>query len=146
MRPFLSMRIGLASLLFIAILFSPMAHARSAVTPWTSEQGFQNLVYGASTTGEVLRVMGAYPDEIVKTQQMTPVIENYYYYDAEGSGAATVFVFQNNFLAGLMYKSSSNQYMDLTYFLPNNGDMNVNSAILGNMRGYFPNLPLYSLY
>lgn len=130
----------------ILVLFacSPeYGYARSAVTPWTSELSFQNLVYGASTNADVIQILGKYPDEIIRTEQMTPVIENYYYYDTNGSGAATVFVFENNFLVGLHYKSPSNQFIDLTYFLPNNGDRWINLPTMGNIRGYYPNLPMF---
>lgn len=117
--------------------------ARSVVTPWTSELGFQNLVYGASSTSDVVQIMGRYPDDLVKSEQMYPLVENYYYYEEGGTGAGTVFVFENGFLVGLLYKSSQNQYMDFTYFLPNNGDRTINNPILGRMRSYYPNLPLF---
>jgi len=123
---------------------SIMAEARSVTSPWTSDLSFQDLVYGASSTVDVQRIMGEPPDEIVKTAQMFPVIENYYYYENGGTGAATVFVFENGLLVGLHYKSPQNQYMDLTSFLMNNGDRLLNSPMLGGFRGYFPLFPLYS--
>lgn len=123
--------------------FTPVAAARSAVTPWTSEIDLQNLVYGASTPTDVQRILGV-PDDIIRAEQMYPVVENYYYYDPDGGGAATVFVFESNLLAGLLFKSRNHQFVDLTYFLPNNGDRQINQPILGEMRGYYPNLPLYT--
>jgi hypothetical protein len=124
------------------ILLCPVAHARSAATPWTMDQTFQNLVYGASTPPEVVRIVGRYPDEIVKADQMAPAILNYYYFDEQNR--ATVFVFENNFLVALLYRSASDQYVDLTSFLPNVGDRMINSQILGNTMGYFPNLPMFN--
>ncbi len=122
------------------------AHARSAVTPWTSQQTYQNLVYGATTPADLPNIIGAMPDEIERAPQMSPVIEYYFYYADGGSGEASIFVFQNNLLAGLLYKSADNQYTNLTYFLPSNGDMTINNQIMGNMMPFYTNFPLYSLY
>lgn len=126
---------------WLAVL--PVANARTVVTPWTSEQTFQNLVYGGSTTGDVHQIMRSMPDEVVKNSTMYPVIENHYYFESGGTGAATVFVFENGLLVGMLYKSSNNQLVDLTHFLPNNGDRVINQPMLGNYRGYYPNLPMF---
>lgn len=122
-------------------------YARSSVTPWTMEQGFQNLVYGASTSSDVQRIVGRFPDAIVRQEQIFPVVENYYFYE-EGDkgqmGPATVFVFENNLLVGLLYKSSTQQWADLTYFIYDNGDRSINAPIQAGFQSYYPNLPLYT--
>jgi hypothetical protein len=135
----------LASLLAGGILGGSVnpAWGRSAFTPWTMDMDFQNLVYGASTTVDVHKIVGT-PDEIIRTEQMYPVIENYYYFEEGGSGAATVFVFENGLLVGLFVKSGDNNYIDITYFLPNNGDRIINMPIMGQMQGWFPNFPMYT--
>lgn len=124
------------------------AAAQYAVTQTNTQQiwdkGFQNLVYGGSTTIDVQHAVGEPPDQIIRSQTMYPVIENYYYFDNNGSNAATVFVFENGLLVGLHYKSPQNQYIDLTYVLANNGDRQLNRQLRGGMRGYFPYFPFYS--
>lgn len=135
----------LTALFIINLLLTASVQARSNATPWTSEQTYQNLVYGASSTADVIQIMG-YPDEVVKQEQIFPVIENFYYYGDGGTGEATVVIFQNNLLAGLLYKTASSQYMDLTYMLPNNGDMALNSPILAKFRSYYPNLPMFMFW
>jgi hypothetical protein len=132
-------------LLFLCDLFlfhAPLACALNSATPWSPDASFQNLVYGSSSEGDVTRVMGKEPDEVVRGEQMFPVIENYYYYDENKSGAATVFVFENGMLVGLQMKTAGNQFVDLTYFLANNGDRYLNSPLLN---GYMPYYPLYPL-
>lgn len=114
------------------------------ITPWSSESALQNLVYGASTTADVQRAMGAPPDEIVRLETMYPVIENYNYYENKGTGAASVFVFENGLLIGLFYKSPTNNYMDFTNFLINNGDRQLNVPLLGGHYGFYPNIPFYA--
>jgi hypothetical protein len=121
--------------------------ARSNFAPWlpSNQQDFGSLVCGASTPADVQRVAGP-PDEVVHSEQMFPVIENYYYYDAEGSGSASIFVFQNGLLVGLHYKSPDNQLVDLTYFLTNNGDMALNRQLNAGYAGYYPTFPFYQWY
>lgn len=133
-----------AGLLFSCGLFftSPIAEARSITTPWTPETSFQNLVYGSSSSVDVVNVMGNPPDEIVRSEQMFPVVENFYYYDK--TGAATVFVFENGLLVGLQLKTPGNQYVDMTYFLANNGDRMLNLPMLQGFMPYYPYFPLTS--
>ncbi len=145
-RPFSRLKAFLGLGIFILLLLAspmPTVEARSAFSPWEFDQGLQNLVYGATTGADLVRIMGEPPDDIVRDEQMYPLIENHYYFDEGGTGAATVFVFQNNFLVGLLYKSPSNQFVDLTSFLPNNGDSRINNQIMGGFRGFFPNYPVY---
>jgi hypothetical protein len=118
--------------------FMAPAFARSATTPWTDQVSFQNLVYGSSSTNDVVLVMGAQPDDIVRSEQMYPVVENYYYYDKEKSGGASVFVFENGLLVGLELKTATNQMIDLTSFLPNNGDRLITYPALGGYQQYYP--------
>lgn len=139
----------IGTLLVVGVLGFGLSHqvcARSAVTPWTMEQGFQNLVYGASTSTDVQRIIGRFPDAIVRQEQIFPVVENYYYYeegDKSQTGPATVFVFENNLLVGMLYKSSMQQWIDLTYFIYDNGDRSINAPIQAGFQTYYPNLPLY---
>ncbi len=107
--------------------------------------GFKDLRYGGSSGPDVQRILGA-PDEIVHSQQMYPVVENYYYYADSGSGAATVFVFENGLLVGMHYKSPDNQYVDLTYFLIDNGDRLLNFPLNAGYQGYFPFFNHYTWY
>jgi hypothetical protein len=100
-----------------------------------TQGGFQNLRYGGSTSIDVAQAVGRPPDNIIKDEQMYPVVENYIYNSDDGSGAATVFVFEGNLLVGMHYRNARNQYIDLTYMLPNNGDRALNSMM--NM-GYQP--------
>lgn len=121
----------------------PTAHARMTATPWDGapmEGNFQNLVWGGSSTLDVAKVMGHPPDEVLKNNNMYPVIENHIFYEPGGTGNASVFVFENGLLAGLYYKSAQNRYMDLSYFLPNNGDrlMNIRAYDAG-YQSYYPN-------
>lgn len=116
----------------------PPCQASPLVTPWSTEAGFQNLVYGSSTPWDVETAVGRPPDETVYAGQMYPVIVNHYYFDDSGSGAATVFVYENGFLVGMHYKTPGNQLMDLTYLLINKNDRYVNAPYLGGFRGYFP--------
>lgn len=135
----------LALMLAAPLMFSALpAEGRSNATPWSNEMTFQNLVYGSSTTTDVQQILGGPPDTVVRSEQMYPLLENYYYYDDAKTGAATVFVFENNFLVGLHFKSAENQYMDLTYFLPSNGDRTRNMQSFGaGYNGYYPYFPLY---
>ncbi len=133
------------SLLFFCSFFlltGLSAEARTGATPWTNEPSFQNLVYASSTTNDVIRTMGAPPDDIVRATQMFPVIENYYYYGEEKTGAATVFVFEHGLLVGLQLKTPGDQYVDMTYVLTNNGDRALSNPIYGGYLPYFPYLPL----
>lgn len=134
---------GLVGLLFFGGLFfsPPLAQALVNNTPWTPEPSFQNLVYGGSSGPDVIRVMGEQPDQIVYGQQMYPVLENYYYYDK--TGAATVFVFENGLLVGMHYKSPSNQMIDLTSLLTNNGDRRLNAPLLQGYQSYYPYFDLF---
>jgi hypothetical protein len=125
-----------------AMLFSS-AWAIQSVTPWSPEKSVQNLVYGSSSYSDVTGALGRQPDEIVHSDQMYPVIDNFYYYDENKTGAATVFVFENGMLVGMQYKSPDNQYVDLTYFLQSNGDRNLHYSALGDYQSYYPYFPLY---
>ncbi|HEY9686583.1 MAG TPA: hypothetical protein V6C52_06370 [Coleofasciculaceae cyanobacterium] len=123
----------LLSIIFIAI--PAEVQARTGATPWTSEVNFQSLVYGSSTTNDVVRALGRPADEILRYEQMYPTIENLYYYDEDKSGAATVFVFESGFLVGMQLKTADNQYVDFSYLLANNGDRQLMNPMLG---GYLP--------
>jgi hypothetical protein len=131
------------SAILLMLALPPNVWARNVFTPWSEEVGFQNLVYGSSTSLDVQRVMGRAADQIVKSEQMMPIVENWYYFEEGGSGAATLFVFENNLLVGLHYKSRDNQLVDLTYFLPNNGDRRLNAPALGGYASYSPYFPFY---
>ena len=121
---------------FLLLLFPAMAHAMP--TGYENMQnGFSQLRIGGSTPGELLGIMGS-PDEVVSSTQMYPVVDNYYYYDHNGSGAATVFVFENGFLVNMLLKSPNNQLMDLSFFLTNNGDRRLTTPYLGGYRSFFP--------
>lgn len=126
-----------------AVCLSLPAAAIQSVTPWTPEKTYQNLTYGSSTYNDVISTVGHSPDEIVSSGQMYPVVENFYYYDENKTGAATVFVFENGLLVGLQYKSPDNQFVDLTYVLQYNGDRMVNYSALGGYQSYYPYFPLY---
>ena len=132
-------------LVFVCVCgLSLRALATSAFSPWDpdSRDGVESLVYASSSTVDVSRVLGP-PDDIVRSEQMFPVIENYYYYDKQKSGAATVFVFQNGLLMGMQYKSPNNQFVDLTCFLNNNHDTAINWPLNGGYTLYAPNFPFY---
>lgn len=118
--------------------------ARSVATPWTDQMGVQNLALGSSSTADVVRIMGAPPDDILRLEQMFPTIENFYYYDADKSGAATVFVFENSFLVGMQMRTAGGQFVDMTYMLPNNGDRRLMGPMLGGFMPYFPLFPIPS--
>lgn len=137
--------IGGISLLALLYLIQE-SQAISSMTPWDNRPSMQTLVYGMSTVGDVVNAVGEYPDEIIRSQQIYPVVENHYYYDKYGTGAATVFVFENGMLVGMHYKGSNNQLIDLTYFLTDNGDRQRNYPLNMGFRGYYPNFPLYSFY
>lgn len=140
-----TLTLKLTALLFcigFTLIRPPTSYSRSAATPWTSEMSFQSLVYGGSSTVDVVRVMGQQPDEIVRSEQMFPVVENFYYYDENKSGAATVFVFENGLLAGMHLKTAGNQFIDCTYFLTNNGDRMLNNPMLQNYSPYYSYFPL----
>lgn len=144
----LSFSKALTSLMLViglVIALQVPALAVSHRTPWdqTQENSYQNLVYGSSSPLDVQRVMGRPPDEVVKGDQMFPVIENHYYYGDDGTGAATIFVFENGFLVALNLKTADDQIVDLTYFLQNNGDYNFNSRYNAGFWGYNP---IYQLY
>jgi hypothetical protein len=130
--------------LLVEIGILPKALARSIVTPWTGEMGIQNLVYGSSSPLDVQQALGRPPDEIRRFEQMFPVVENHIYYDEAGSGTATLFVFENNFLVGMHYKSANDQMVDITYFLPNNGDRQLTTPYLGGFYSYYPYFPMYA--
>lgn len=112
-------------------------------TPWSSERSFQNLVLGSSSFNDVTMVLGRQPDEIVRSDQMYPPITNFYYFDEDKSGAATVFIFENGFLVSMQYKSPDNQYVDMTYFLRNNGDRQLNMPYTAGYQPYYFYQPLY---
>jgi hypothetical protein len=137
---------GLTLLMLPGWLASP-GWAHSAFAPWapSNQQNFGSLVYGSSTPLDVQRVAGP-PDEVVHSEQMFPVIENYYYYDTEGSGSASIFVFQNGFLVGLHYKSPNDQLVDMTSFLTSNGDVQLNRQLNAGYAGYYTNFPFYQWY
>ena len=101
------------------------------------QNGLSQLRVGGSGPADVMRAFGS-PDEVVSSGQMYPTIDNYYYYDHNGSGAATVFVFENGFLVNMLLKSSNNQLMDLSYFLTNNGDRRLTTPYLGGYRNFYP--------
>lgn len=147
MRPISQQPISLkmAALLLcivLTLLLPPISYSRSAATPWTPEMSFQSLVYGGSSTVDVVRAMGQQPDEILRSEQMFPVVENFYYYDENKSGAATVFVFEGGLLAGMHLKTAGNQFIDCTYFLTNNGDRMLNNPMLQNYSPYYSYFPL----
>jgi len=135
--------------LSLVILLELQSHmpgkAHSNFAPWNpnSLNGVESLVYASSTTVDVQRILGA-PDEIVQNQQMYPIVQNYYYFEEGGSGAASVLVFENGILVGMHYKAPDNQLVDLTYFLNNNGDRILQSPYLASYRGYVPYFPMYS--
>jgi hypothetical protein len=112
--------------------------ARTGATPWSPESGMQSLVYGSSSQWDVTQAIGRQPDQIVRAEQMYPVVENSYYFDENGSGAATIFVFENGLLVGMHYKSPKNHMVDLTYCLANNGDRRLNWPMLAGYQGYYP--------
>lgn len=137
--------------LFLFLAFEVMVpscvFARSIATPWATGSGdvsFQSLVYGSSSAADVVRVMGNQPDEVIRGEQMFPVIENYYYYDADKSGSASIFVFENGLLVGLQMLTSGQQLVDMTYLLPSNGDRSLNQPMLGGYMPYYPVFPLTS--
>lgn len=134
----------LAITLWSIFTLSPVLAVQNA-TPWTTEKSFQNLTYGMSSFNDVQAVIGRPPDEVVSSGQMYPVLTNYFYFDDNKSGAASVFIFENGFLVGLQYKSSDNQFIDFTYCLQNNGDRALNNPYLAGYQGYYPYLPLYGL-
>ena len=155
MNPFIRKRIlqktiGLSLFLAITLIMMifSLALARTAVMPWQpgADAPGAQLIYASSTAADVQRVTGRAPDDIVQTEQMYPIIENHYYYDDSGSGAATVFVFENGFLMGMHYKSANNQFMDMSYMLQNNGDRTLTAPYLAGYRGYYPLFPFYSMY
>lgn len=125
-------------------IFSLSASALQSVTPWSSAKTFQNLTYGSSSYQDVVSAVGQPPDEVVRSEQMYPVIENFYYYDENKTGGATVFVFENGMLVGLQYKSPDNQFVDLSYFLQSNGDRSLHYSALGGYQAYYPYFPLYA--
>lgn len=140
---------AICTTLLVALLFfftPPSAQGRTVATPWSEQTGVQNLVVGSSTMGDVQRALGEAPSEILRSEQMYPVLENAYYYDESGNGAATVFVFENGMLVGMFYRSPDNQFADLTYFLTNNGDRLRNWPMLAGYRGYYPYFPMYGFY
>lgn len=134
-----------AGLLSLSLLWNGSAWALQNATPWTSERSVQNLVYGSSSFNDVTMALGRAPDEIVRSEQMYPPIVNFYYFDESKSGAATVFVFENGFLVGMQYKSPDNQYVDMSYFLQNRGDRQLNYPYTGGYQGYYPYFPLYGM-
>ena len=132
-----------ALVLSLSFLASLPVWALQNATPWTAERSFQNLVLGSSSFNDVSMALGRQPDEIVRSEQMFPPITNFYYFDEDKSGAATVFVFENGFLVSLQYKSPDNQYVDMTYFLQNNGDRQLNMPYNAGYQPYFYFQPLY---
>lgn len=133
----------LAVFFFLLNLIAPAAHAMpTAYEAMQSGNPMAQLRYGGSTTSDVIRMFGT-PDDVVHSGRMYPVIENYYYYDQGGSGAATLFVFENGFLVGMHLKSPSNELLDLTYFLMNNGDRRLTYPYRGGFAGYYPYMGLF---
>jgi len=132
----------LFALFSVAQLFlAQHADARSAATPWATtnavQNPYQNLVYGSSTVNDIVQATGEQPDEILHSEQMYPVVENLVYYAEDGSGTATVFVLQNGMLVGMHLRTPDNQLVDLTYFLINNGDMQLNNPLNMGFRNYY---------
>jgi hypothetical protein len=134
-----------ACVLSLGFLSTVPGWALQNATPWSAERSVQNLVYGSSSFNDVTMSLGRPPDEIVRSEQMYPPIVNFYYFDENKSGAATVFVFENGLLVGMQYKSSDNQYVDISYFLQNNGDRQLNFPYTAGYQGYFPFFPLYGM-
>ncbi|MBK8189240.1 MAG: hypothetical protein IPK79_02195 [Vampirovibrionales bacterium] len=106
--------------------------------------GFKDLRWGGSSMADVKRIIGM-PDEVLSGEQMYPVINNFVYYDEGGSGASTIFVFENGLLVGLHYRSAENQLVDITYFLQNNGDYAMNNPLRAGYMGYFPDFGFYQM-
>lgn len=136
--------ITLVTCLFFSSVVMPVSFALQNATPWTSERSIQNLVYGSSSFNDVTAAVGRQPDDIVRSEWMYPVITNFYYFDDNKSGAATVFVFENGLLVGLQYKSPDNQFIDFTYCLQNNGDRRLNNPYLAGYQNYYSNFPLFA--
>ncbi len=134
-----------ALVLSLGFLLIVPAWALQNATPWSAERSVQNLVYGSSSFNDVTMSLGRSPDEIVRSEQMYPPVVNFYYFDENKSGAATVFVFENGLLVGMQYKSPDNQYVDVSYFLQNNGDRQLNLPYAGGYQSYFPFFPLYGM-
>lgn len=106
--------------------------------------GFKDLRWGGSSMADVKRVIGM-PDEVLSGEQMYPVINNFVYYDTAGSGASTVFVFENGLLVGLHYRTPDKQLIDITYFLQNNGDYMLNNPLRAGYMGYYPDFGFYQM-
>lgn len=132
-----------ALVLSLSFFVSSSCWALQNATPWSPERSFQNLVLGSSSFNDVTMVLGRQPDEIVRSDQMYPPITNFYYFDDNKSGAATVFVFENGFLVSMQYKSPDNQYVDMTYFLQNNADRQLNLPYNAGYQSYYYYQPLY---
>jgi len=113
--------------------------------PIDSAGGMQTLSLGGSTAADVSRALGRAPDTVYKEDQMFPVIEDDLYSDNDGSSAAMVFVFQNNMLAGLQYRTRDNQFVDMTYLIPNKGDGTVNQFLQGGISPYYFQPRFYSV-
>ncbi len=147
MRPLRSLVVLIVQTGLLAGLCLPLSilpcQARSTMTPWSNEGGVANLVYGSSSPLDVQQALGRMPDQTVSSGQMYPVVTNDYYFDEKGSGAATVFVFENGFLVGMHYKSATNHFLDLTYLLINAGDRWLNSPFLQGYRAYYPNFDFF---
>jgi hypothetical protein len=149
-KPFLKQALTAAITCLLAAFFlwwtcwNNSASALQSVTPWNagSPSNFQNLTCGSSTYNDVVSSVGRSPDEIIHSEQMYPLIENFYYFDDDKTGAATVFVFENGLLVGLQYKSAGNQFVDLTNFLQHNGDRALNYSALGGYQYYYPDFQL----
>lgn len=139
------MRFIIPYLFATILLVSAPALALQNATPWSPERSFQNLVYGSSSYNDVITVVGRPPDDIIRSQSMYPLITNFYYYDDDKSGAATVFVFENGMLLGLHYRSPDNQLLDMTYCLQTQGDRVLNYPYLAGYQGYYPYFPMYTM-
>lgn len=146
LKPIQSFTTLLLALLLMGVSSNSVVLAISASTPWTTDVSFQSLVYGVSTPRDVQLVLGKIPDDVVKEEQMYPVREYNYFYDEKRTGAASVFVFENNMLMGLLYQSTDQQLVDVTWMLQSNGDRTLNNTIWGGTQGYYPNVPMYGWY
>lgn len=125
----------------------PAYAGASNVTPWRPGQtDFQNLVYGSSSMLDVQAAIGRPADEFVQSTEMYPVIQNMVYYEEGGTGAASVFVLENGLLVGLFYKSPTDQYLDFTFVLTDNGSRAFNYPLNAGYQGFFPQMYTNSLY
>jgi len=123
----------------LTVMYSTVS-ARTAARPWMpqqQEQDYSGLIYGSSSPRDVELIIGRPPDEVVKSNNLYPVVWNYIYYAEDGSKNASVFVFENGMLVGLYYKTAGEQLVDLTYFLTNNGDRRLFYPLNAGYMGYY---------